>query len=134
MVTRRMIAAAFFYLLVCSALVFGQATSATLSGTVSDPQGAVVPGATVTIKDTDTGQQRQVQTNESGYYRAAGLSPGNYEVRVERQGFRPEVRSGVNLTVAEDAALDVRLGLSNVQEAVWSIRVGWPRLRQLTPR
>src|SRR5918912_35334 len=118
MLSPRVIIAATFCLLLCSALVFGQATTATLSGTVTDPQGAVVPGATVTIKDTDTGQQRQVQSNESGLYRVAGLSPGNYEVRVERQGFRAEVRSGVKLTVAEDAVLDVSLGLSGVQEAV----------------
>jgi hypothetical protein len=118
MLTRRMIAPALFYVLVCSALVFGQATTATLSGTVSDPQGAVVPGATVTVKDTDTGQQRQAQTNESGYYRVTSLPPGNYEVRVERQGFSAEIRGGVKLTVAQDAVLDVSLGLSGVKEAV----------------
>src|SRR5918912_1495948 len=107
MLSPRVIIAATFCLLLCSALVFGQATTATLSGTVTDPQGAVVPGATITIKDTDTGQQRQAQTNESGYYRVTNLPPGNYEVRIERQGFRPEVRSGVKLTVGEDAALDI---------------------------
>src|SRR5205085_3976685 len=117
MSSRQMIVALLCVLL-STALVFGQATTATLSGTISDPQGAVIPGATVTIKETDTGQQRQVQTSESGYYRAAGLSPGNYEVRVERQGFRAEIRSGVKLTVAEDATLDIGLALSGVQEAV----------------
>ena len=116
MSSRQMIVALLCVLL-STALVFGQATTATLSGTISDPQGAVIPSATVTIKDTDTGQQRQVQTSESGYYRAAGLSPGNYEVRVERQGFRAEVRSGVKLTVAEDATLDIGLALMLVDPA-----------------
>src|ERR687885_573354 len=102
MLSRLTIVFALFCVLLCSALAFGQGTSATLSGTISDPQGAVIPGAAVTIKNTDTGQQRQVQSNESGNYHAVGLAPGNYEVRVERQGFNAELRK-LQLTVAEEA-------------------------------
>src|SRR5207245_11274839 len=55
--------------LLCTPLVFGQATSGVIAGTVTDQQGAVVPGATVTIKNLDTALQRQLATYGSGYYR-----------------------------------------------------------------
>ena len=107
-----------FFILLCAGFVLGQATSASVSGTITDQNGAVVPGASITIKDTDTGRERKIQTNESGSYRAVGLSPGNYEVRIEHQGFKAELRTGLKLTVAEDAVLDVQLAVSGVQEAV----------------
>ena len=113
----RLLALAFVGLLLYAAPALGQGTSGTLSGTVTDSQGAVVPGATVTVKNTETGQQRQAQSNESGGYRVVGLPPGSYEVRVERQGFNAEVRK-VKLTVAEDAVLDVPLAVGGVAESV----------------
>ncbi len=118
MPSKRLIVLVLFSILLWAPLVFGQATSATLSGTVTDPQGAVVPGATVTIRSTDTNQERKVQTNDSGSYRVVGLSPGKYELRVERQGFNAEIRNGLTLTVAENAVLDVKLSIAGVQEAV----------------
>jgi hypothetical protein len=102
----------------CAGLVLGQATSASVSGTVSDQNAAVIPGAVVVVKNTETGQERKVQTDSSGNYIVVGLSPGNYELRVERQGFNSEVRNGLKLTVAEEAVLNVQLNVSGVQEAV----------------
>src|SRR5919199_3733038 len=113
----RPLALAFLGVLLCSALALGQGTSGTLSGTVTDSQGAVVPGAGVTVMNTETGQQRQAQSNEAGNYRVVGLPPGSYEVRVERQGFNAELRQ-VKLTVAEEAVLDVPLTVSGVRESV----------------
>lgn len=89
---------AVFSILLCAGFVFGQATSGTISGTITDEHGAVVPGAEVFIKNSDTGLERRVESSESGYYRVVGLSPGNYELRIERQGFKPELRSGLKLT------------------------------------
>src|SRR5437667_11595378 len=87
----------------CAGLVLGQATSASVSGTITDQNAAVIPGAMVVIKNTETGLERKVQTDSSGNYSIVGLSPGNYELRVERQGFNSEVRNGLQLTVAEEA-------------------------------
>jgi hypothetical protein len=72
----------------------------------------------VTIKNIETGQERKVQTDSSGNYSVIGISPGKYEVRIERQGFNAEVRNGLSLTVAEEAVLNVQLNVSGVQEAV----------------
>ena len=107
-----------FSILLCAACVLGQATSASVSGTVTDQNAAVIPGAMLIVKNTETGQERKVQTDGAGNYSIVGLSPGNYEVRVERQGFNSETRSGLKLTVAEEAVLNVRLNVSGVQEAV----------------
>jgi hypothetical protein len=117
MYSSRVLTPAFLCVLLCSALAFSQGTSATLSGTVTDTRGAVVPGAGVTVKNTENGQQRQAQSNDSGNYRVVGLPPGSYEVRVERQGFNAEVRK-VKLTVAEEGVLDVPLAVSGVTESV----------------
>lgn len=107
-----------FSILLCAACVLGQATSASVSGTVTDQNAAVIPGAMLIIKNTETGQERKVQTDSSGDYSVVGLSPGHYEVKVERQGFNPETRSGLKLTVAEEAVLNIQLNVSGVQEAV----------------
>ena len=117
-VSKRLMLFTLLCLLLSSPLAIGQGTSGTISGTVIDPQGAVVPGATVTIKNLDTGLQRQVASNADGYYRAVGLPPGPYEVRAERQGFSPEVRSGLTLTVAEEAVVNLNLRVSGTKEEV----------------
>jgi len=109
---------AVFSILLCAGFVFGQATSGTIGGTITDERGAVVPGAAVLIKNTETGLERRVESNESGYYHIVGLSPGNYELRVERQGFKPELRSGLKLTVAQDSVVDFQLNVGSLQEAV----------------
>src|SRR5687768_12737298 len=79
-----------------------QGTNAAISGVITDPQDAVLPGATITIKNLDTGQVRQISSNGDGYYRAIGLLPGHYEIRVGHQGFETHVRTGVTLTVAQE--------------------------------
>src|SRR5436853_6265519 len=78
--------------------IFGQGTSGTILGTVADPQGAVIAGVTVSVKNLDTQRQRQVTTDSSGYYRVEALPVGRYEVRAERQGFKVSVNS-LTLTV-----------------------------------
>ena len=81
MLNRRMMLPFLLFVLLCCATVFGQGTSsATLSGTVTDQQGAVVPGVTVTVKNVDTGQERKASTDSNGYYRVVDLSPGHYVV------------------------------------------------------
>ena len=74
---------------------FAQNTGATLQGTITDEQGAVMPGATVVVANIETGWTRDVVTDERGWYRATALTPGNYEVRVTLQGFATQIRQGL---------------------------------------
>ena len=78
-----------------------QTGAASIVGTVSDPNGAVVPGAKITIRNIDTNQQFRLTSDSAGAYVAAGLPPGNYELRAEGTGFVTEVRKGIILTVAK---------------------------------
>jgi len=105
-------------LLVASGAAFAQTTGATLLGTIVDEQGAVLPGVAITVTNTETGWNRVVVTNERGYYRAAALPPGKYEMKIEISGFRAEVRSGMTLTIGQEATINITLKLSNVQETI----------------
>jgi len=105
-------------LLVFSARVVGQAVNATLLGTVADSSGAVVAGAKVTIKEMRTGVSRMATTNESGNYQFSDIAPGQYEVTVERDGFKKAVRTGVDVLVNSDIRVNVTIDIGTNQETV----------------
>ena len=103
---------------VCASVCALAQVSATLEGTVTDPSGAVVPGAAVKLTNTDTGASRSVVTNVQGRYQAPSLALGSYEIRVEKQGFATQVRAGVQLVVGQDASVDVTLAAGEVSQSV----------------
>ena len=105
-------------LLVTSSTSFAQLPTATILGTVKDASGAVVPGATVTARNMDTGQTRTVPTEGDGSYRMSALPIGKYEVRVEHEGFQSEVRSGLELTVGEEAVINATLQVGSAAQTV----------------
>ena len=84
-----------------------QASTADLVGSVVDPNGAVVPGATVTVKNSATGISRTVTSNDSGEYQIFALPPGEYEVTVTASTFKKAVISGIKLTVGQRAELRI---------------------------
>lgn len=96
----------------------GQITTAEVTGTVTDATGAVVVGATITITNPATNTQRTMQTNSAGVYDITSLPPGAYNVRAEMTGFSAQVRSNVELQVAQVARIDIALQLGNVSETV----------------
>jgi hypothetical protein len=99
--------------------VFGQsAGSATISGTVKDPAGSVVPAADVVVHNTDTGLDRTLQTNGAGLFTAAFLPPGPYEVDVAKTGFAKLVRSGLIVQVGQTVTLDLALQVQTASESV----------------
>ena len=95
-----------------------QTTNATLVGTVTDAQGAVVPGAKVTAKSSATGIERAVQTDASGDFRIYPLQPGAYDVTVSAAGFQAKVVSNVVLEVAANVKVDFALTVGVVTESV----------------
>ncbi len=89
-------------------LAFGQ-VSASISGRVLDQSGASIPGVDVTVKSLETGAVRKAVTNDSGDYRIPSLPLGPQEIRFEHPPFRPEVRSGVELAVGQEAVVNMTL-------------------------
>ncbi|HVF51644.1 MAG TPA: TonB-dependent receptor [Pyrinomonadaceae bacterium] len=96
-----------------------QPATATLRGIVTDPQGAVVPGSTVRAKHVSTGASRETQTNEEGAYVLTNLPPGEYELRVEAQGFATKVsKSPVVLQVGQNVTLDAALEIDPLRTEI----------------
>ena len=94
-----------------------QVDRATVSGIVKDPNGGVVPGATVTITSLDTGVESREVTTETGAYQAGNLIPGRYRIDVELSGFKKSSHV-VTLEVGQRARLDVELAIGNFNETV----------------
>jgi hypothetical protein len=107
---------AFSCLLLARAAI-GQTIRATLTGTVTDPNNAVVEGARVTATNSATNVATTVKTNQSGTYVFTALPPGDYVVRVEQPGFK-RMQSKVTLQIAQATRLDVALEVGQVVEEV----------------
>jgi hypothetical protein len=99
-------------------LAWAQAGTAGLSGTVKDPQGASVPGATVTATNTATGATRHVATNQEGAFNLPGLAPGTYTVKVELGGFKTVQHENVPLRVDTTTQIDAVLQVGGFGETV----------------
>ncbi len=106
-------------LLLCTANpAWGQEVTATITGTVSDPSGAAVAGATATAKDVLRGLTYSSVTNESGIYRISQLAVGDYELRVEKQGFQSTLVPAFTLVLHQTARVDVALKVGQVTQVV----------------
>jgi hypothetical protein len=113
--------------LLCSALLcfglllpvagFGQ-ERAVLTGTVTDPTGAVMPSVKITITNGGTGVARTVETNASGAYLAPELVPGTYEIKAENPGFKTYSRTGIVLNVNDRVRVDIAMQVGEVTQSV----------------
>jgi Carboxypeptidase regulatory-like domain len=92
--------------------------TATISGKVEDASGAAVGGAMVTVKSLETGATRTVTSDETGNYRVLSLPLGVQEVRAEKAGFRAAVRTGVSLLVGQEAVVNLKLDVGQVNQEV----------------
>lgn len=106
--------------LAISAYSQAQATTADLSGTVTDPNGAVVAGAAVSARSTSTGLVRTTTSNTDGLYTFVGLPPGEYEISAEAANFKKVIISGIKLTVGQAADLTIKLEVG-AQSAVVNV-------------
>ncbi|MGH9525927.1 MAG: carboxypeptidase-like regulatory domain-containing protein, partial [Terriglobales bacterium] len=93
-------------------------TTGAISGTVTDPSGAVIPGAVAVATNVATGAHRQVATNAGGHYTFAQLDPGNYQVKVTKNGFQTQVQGPVPVAVAQVASLVFRLRVGSQAQTV----------------
>ena len=87
--------------------LFGQAQFGRILGTVTDQTGAVLPGATVSVIDTERGLARTLITDQAGEYNAPTLIPGNYTIRVAAKGFKVLARESVVLEVGKEVRVDL---------------------------
>src|SRR5450759_2312386 len=109
-----------FMLIACLATgLIAQDISGTIGGTILDPSGAMVPGAKVTITNTDRNQVlRTITTDPTGAYSAPLIPVGQYAVKVEVKGFKPETRTGVALNVSDDLKINFTLQVGSMTDMV----------------
>ena len=105
-------------IVLCAAAVVAQVNTASLSGTVVDPQGLAVKGASIKLENADTGADRTTTADDDGRYNVVGLVPGTYHLTVEGAGFGKYENLSVVLTVGEERTLDPHLTLGGVAESV----------------
>ncbi len=96
--------------------VFGQEFRGTITGNVNDPNGAVIPGATVIVKNTETNVAATVKTNQDGSYTVPFLVPGKYSVSATGDGFKTSVREKIELKVDDRLTIDFQLEIGTAAE------------------
>src|SRR6266404_490628 len=97
--------------------IYSQVTGATLSGTISDPSGGLIPVAQISIRNTGTGISKDFQADSDGYYTAPNLAPGTYEVRVAAKGFSTVV-STVTLAVGAQQQLNIPMRVGETTQTI----------------
>ncbi len=105
-------------LLLWTSLVFGQGDRGTLTGTVTDPAGAVVANVSLTVRNVQTGAAYQTASTDTGNYTLPQLPAGTYEMTVSAAGFKNFVRQNIALQVAQTLRLDVPLEIGAASESV----------------
>jgi len=122
MICLRKIAFLLTMMLFCCVLfavsVAAQQITATISGTITDPNGAAVPGAIVTATSIETGLAKNATTGDDGNYTITFLPPSSYNISVNKTGFSQVTRENIRLEVAQTASIDLALGISGQQVTV----------------
>src|SRR5712671_3056453 len=106
------------FVCLATSVLFAQSERGTITGTVADSSGAVVPKARVIVTNLATKLVSESQSNDAGAYTAASLPVGPYSVRVEKEGFRPVVNSGIELNAASTVRVDVTLEVGTALQTV----------------
>jgi hypothetical protein len=97
---------------------WSQTQLGTVFGTITDPMGAVIPGAQVTVSSVSTGSKRDAFTDTKGQYYVVGLPTGKYSVRIEKEGFQTEIREGMAISSAAAIAINLALHVGSVPQQV----------------
>jgi len=112
-------------LLFCAVIVLttslslhGQSTYGTVDGTVTDPSGAAVPGAQVTLTNTGTQEKHTQPTGDQGLYSFVNVEPGQYRLDIEKSGFKHFARTNVTVQVQQETHIDATLPVGQASETV----------------
>jgi hypothetical protein len=95
-----------------------QSSGGAISGTVSDQQGAMIPGVLVAIENVKTGEARRVTTSSTGFYSAPNLQTGSYQVSVSAPGFSNLIRKGLEVQVGSELVINLELQVGSATEKV----------------
>ena len=98
--------------------MLAQNNTGIISGRITDPTGSVVPGAKITVTETDTNSVSDSVTNSDGLFRVPSLKDGPYKVAVVAQGFKQEVRDGLSLRIGENLDLEIKLEVGSATESI----------------
>ena len=105
-------------LILCPSVLWAQAGTGTIQGTVKDTTDAVLPGVDIIVKETGTGRERTAVTDENGTFRVLNLQPGEYEVSAALSGFKTSVQTGVTLALAEALSVNFALEVGELAETI----------------
>ena len=114
---QRVLGAVLMTLLIAMSASAQQGTTE-LRGRVIDPQGAVLPGVTVVVRNQETGMFRETVSGSDGTFIASGLVPGTYQVNAELQGFKKFERKDLRLEVGKTSSIDVTMAVGAIEETV----------------
>jgi hypothetical protein len=104
--------------LLASVVAWSQETRGTISGRVTDPSGAVIPGAQVVVTNSAMGTKTSLKTNQDGFYQASFLIPGVYHIEVTAAGFKKDVRDGIEVRVSDRLEVNLALELGASEQTV----------------
>ena len=105
-------------LAVCSGIAFGQGSAGSLSGSVVDPKGAVVAGATVIVKNVATSQENTIQTSSEGTFSVPSLVTGTYTAAITAAGFKQAVVTDIKIDVGKVSSISIELEIGSASETV----------------
>jgi hypothetical protein len=108
-------------LVMTSLCLLGQQDMGYITGLVTDPTGAVIPGATVTVTELETGVRTTATTTDTGHYLAGPLKIGVYEVAIQKDGFKRAVARGVQISAQDRRRVDLVLELGQVTESITTV-------------
>ncbi len=113
---RWLVGSTFALFLFCSGAAFGQRDLGTITGTVTDAQGAAIPNAKVTIINDATGVVTNSQSNDAGSYTVPALNPGTYSLTVEASGFQKSEQKGIVVNPGEPVTASIALQVGNASQ------------------
>src|SRR5215470_11439294 len=114
----RLILSAALSLLLTGGVVQAQIATASLNGTITDPSGALIPGATVSLKNVATNVERTTATNSAGHYVLVNINPGRYTLTVHKDGFSTVSQPEFALEVNQTSTLDLSLHVGSAVESI----------------